>query len=108
VIPQTTTLNVEDHEAVRELTHHIAGDVGEEACAALREFLANVREHCTSKDVHIVELPSMLIAYDHGGGIRDATTRKPSGEGGYGLHIMQALGAELHRWEEGTVFLMLI
>ena len=102
------TVNVEDVAQVRELTHHVADHVGAEACAALREFLANVREHCLRKDVQIVEMPSLLIAYDHGGGIVDSRSRKPDGEGGYGLPIMRALGADLRGWEEGTVFVMVV
>jgi hypothetical protein len=106
--PNTITVNVEDPQQVRTLTHHVASDVSEEACAALREFLANVREHCESKEVQVVELPSVLIAYDHGGGITDTTSHKPAGEGGYGLRIMQALGAEIRGWDEGTMFVMLV
>ncbi len=102
------TINVENAIEVRRLARHIADDVSVEASVALREFLANVREHCPRKDVDIVELPSALIVFDHGGGIRDTRTRKPEGEGGYGLHIMRAFGAELRKWEEGTVFLMVL
>lgn len=102
------TVNVEDALQVRELTHHVAHHLSGEACAALREFLANVREHCSRKDVQVVELPSLLVAYDHGGGIVDSQSHKPDGEGGYGLSIMRALGAEVRGWEEGTMFVMVI
>lgn len=105
--PAMKTINVDDVAEVRRVAHRIAQCMSAEASVALREFLANVREHCPCKDVDIVELPCVLIAYDHGGGIRDARTRKPEGEGGYGLHIIRALGAELRRWEEGTMFFML-
>lgn len=102
------TVNVDDAQQVRLVTHRVAELMSEEACAALREFLANVREHCAAKEVNIVELPSVLIAYDHGGGILDSQTHKPDGEGGYGLSIMRALGAEVRRWEEGTMFIMAV
>lgn len=102
------TVNVDDAHQVRLVTHRVARQMSEEACAALREFLANVREHCETKEVNIVELPSVLIAYDHGGGIQDTQSHKPEGEGGYGLSIMRALGAEVRRWEEGTMFIMAV
>ncbi|HEY3413348.1 MAG TPA: hypothetical protein VGM51_09880 [Armatimonadota bacterium] len=108
VLASAFTVDVDDALQIRELTHHVAHHVGAEACAALREFLANVREHCTRKDVQIVELPSLLVAYDHGGGIVDYHSHKPDGEGGYGISIMRALGADLRGWEEGTMFVMVV
>jgi nitrate/nitrite-specific signal transduction histidine kinase len=107
-LPNTLTVNVEDAQEVRNLTHHLAVVLGEDICVAFREFLANVRDHCARKEVDVVELPTMLIAYDHGGGIGDERTQKPDGEGGYGLLIMRALGAEVRGWEEGTMFVMLL
>ncbi|HEY3268594.1 MAG TPA: hypothetical protein VGM37_16875 [Armatimonadota bacterium] len=104
--PSVVTIDAGNPAEVRRLAHEIAMELSEDASAALREFLANVREHCPCKDVDIVQLPSLLVAYDHGGGIRDGHTRKPAGEGGYGLKIMHSLGAELRRWEEGTMFVM--
>jgi nitrate/nitrite-specific signal transduction histidine kinase len=106
IVLNAVTVNVDDPQQVRTVTHRVAGSMSPEVCAALREFLANVREHCSTKEVDIVELPSVLIEYDHGGGIINSQTHKPEGEGGYGLGIMHALGAEVRRWEKGTMFIM--
>lgn len=102
------TINVENVTEVRDFARHIADAVGEDASAALREFFANVREHCVRKDVEVVHLPTALMAFDYGGGIRNPRTRKEVGEGGYGIPLMRAFGAELRNWDEGTMFLMFL
>lgn len=106
--PTLITADAGNPAEIRRLTRDISRTVNEDASIALREFLANVREHCSCKRVEIVRLPSVLIAYDHGGGIRNTRTSKPCGEGGYGLFIMRALGAEIRHWEEGTMFVMIL
>jgi hypothetical protein len=102
------SVDADDAQQVRRLTRQVDRHLGPDAALALREFIANVREHCACKDVDVVELPSLLIAYDHGGGLHDGITIKPAGEGGYGLEIIRALGAEILSWREGAMLVMVL
>jgi signal transduction histidine kinase len=91
-----------DDVAVR---HCLLCEVGRRFGAAtrlvLQEFIANVVEHCADRRVDVDVHPGGIVAMDYGGGFRSQKSRKPSGEGGYGLRLIRCFGGAVTTWERG-------
>ena len=98
----SVTIQADDPMAVRSLLRNISGRWGPDARQILGEFINNVLEHCGNPRVDLILGSDRLVALDYGGGIESRQTRKASGQGGYGLLIIETLGGELTRWQEGT------
>jgi hypothetical protein len=96
------TIQADDHLAVRSLLRKVKNRWGLDARIVLGEFLANAAEHCENHRVDVTLRPGLLIARDYGGGLFCRKTRKPPGEGGYGLTIIEGFGGVLTHWRKGT------
>lgn len=95
------SFQADDVLARHSLLQEVGRRWGASARLVLQEFIANAAEHCANHRVDLDISPVRLVATDYGGGVRCARTRKPEGEGGYGLRLIRKFGGALSRWERG-------
>jgi len=85
--------------------HSVLSEVGRRWGAAtrlvLQEFVANAAEHCSDHRVDLEVHPGGMVALDYGGGYKMCRTRKPEGEGGYGLQLIRGFGGAVSAWDRG-------
>jgi hypothetical protein len=87
------TVDPECPRMVRRVRRVIRKHLGEEAATVFSEAVANVREHGGQE-------PARLVLHRHSFALENTAakdvhreTGKPSGEGGYGLQIIERMGA---------------
>jgi hypothetical protein len=82
-------------QAVRRVRRLIQDYMGSEAATVFGEAMANVREHGEEARAEIALHRTRFEVRNAAHHAFHAETDKPTGEGGYGLRIMERMGASL-------------
>ncbi|HEY3266336.1 MAG TPA: hypothetical protein VGM37_05375 [Armatimonadota bacterium] len=89
------TVDPECADEVRRVRRLIRERLGVEAATVFGEAMANVREHGADARAELRLHGAGFEVHNMARGSFHRETDKPSGEGGYGLSIMERMGATL-------------